>query len=202
MSVGVFLAAAALAQAAEPAAAPAPAPQPAPAYGPPAPAPRKLASRGATHLKDCSPDAPDPESGAIVVCVERPNGYRIDPDVLAAKKMKRQADTGGPRPPERFPDTSCSVVGAMGCAFAPSINLLAAAATVAKIADRVSKGEEVGSVFRTEPQMSEYEYYKAARTERERKEKEAAVTAYAARIDAEASASGADRQPQAPPEKK
>ena len=94
MSAGVLLAAAVLGQAA--AAAPTP-----PAYGPAAPAPPKIAS-SATGAKDCSPGVPDPATGAIVVCVVKPNGYRIDPDLLAANKAKKKEQTGGPKPPERY----------------------------------------------------------------------------------------------------
>jgi hypothetical protein len=186
MSVGVFLAAAALAQAADGSASTAPGPS----YGPGTPAPPRTAATVQTAVKDCSPKNPDP-NGAIVVCVERPNGYRIDPDVLNAKKAKRQADTGGPRPPERYADTSCSVVGAGGCAFGPAINLLAAAATAIEIGDRLAKGQEIGSIFKTEPGSSEYQYYQLAKKERERKELEAEGRAYAAQIDAEEAAGAA-----------
>jgi hypothetical protein len=41
----------------------------------------------------------------------------------------------------------------------PGINLLAAAAPVTEISQRLSKGQEIGSIFVTDPQMSEYQYY-------------------------------------------
>ena len=194
MSVGVFFAAAVLAQAADAPAAPAPAPQAAHGYGPATPAPPRGVATVQTAAKDCSPKNPDP-TGAIVVCVEKPNGYRIDPDVLNARKAKRQADTGGPRPPERYADTSCSVVGSGGCAFAPAINVLAAAMTAAEIGARLAKGEEIGSIFKTEPAAgsTEYQLYQQAKKARERKEAEAAGRAYAAQIDAEAAAEAASK---------
>jgi hypothetical protein len=41
---------------------------------------------------------------------------------------------------------------------------------VAEIADRLSKGQEIGSIFVTEPQTSEYQLYLEAKKEREAKE--------------------------------
>jgi hypothetical protein len=120
--------------------------------------------------------------------VVKPDGYRIDPDILAAKKAKRDADHGRVRPPESYADNTCATVGPNGCAFAPAINLLAAAMTAAEIADRVSKGQEIGSVFKTDPQLTEYQYYQLAKAERERKESEAADKAYADQVAAEAKA--------------
>jgi hypothetical protein len=55
----------------------------------------------------------------------------------------------------------------------------------------VSKGQEIGSVFRTDPQLTEYQYYQLAKAERERKESEAADKVYAAQVEAEAAANGA-----------
>jgi hypothetical protein len=56
------------------------------------------------------------------------------------------------------------------------------------MAERLSKGQEIGSMFVTDPQMSEYEYYQLARKEREAKDSAAADKAYAAKLDAEAAA--------------
>jgi hypothetical protein len=197
MNVGFILAAAMLAQAtdapdpATPAQMP-PVAQTAPAYGPSAPAPPRPAGSAATARKDCSPKAPDPETGAIVVCVIKPNGYRLDPDVMAAKKAKRDADHGRPPPPERYVDNNCSV-GPHACVDT-GINLLAVALTAAQMAERLSKGQEIGSMFVTDPQMSEYQYYQLARKEREQTETEAANKAYAAQVDAEAAAAKVDSQ--------
>lgn len=66
----------------------------------------------------------------------------------------------------------------------PGINLLAAAAPVTEISQRLSKGQEIGSIFVTAPQMSEYQYYQAARKEREAKEADKAVKEYAAQAKA------------------
>jgi len=190
MSLGLILAAAALAQAADaPAANPAPA-EPAPAYGPATPEPPKVATGAEPARKDCSPKTPDPKSDTIVVCVEKSDGYRIDPDVLAAKKAKHEADHGRPQSrAEKVADNSCAV-GPNACVDT-GINLLAVALTAAQMAERLAKGQEVGSMFVTDPQSSEYQYYQQAKHDREKAEGEAADKAYAAQLDAEAAAAKA-----------
>ena len=163
MSIGFILAAAAAAQ----------------AYGPETPVPPRTAASAAAPRKDCSPDAPDPNSDTIVVCVVKPDGYRIDPDVLSARKAKRRADQGRPlNRSEKLADSSCSV-GPHACVDT-GVNLLAVALTAAQMVERLSKGQEIGSMFRTDPQMSEYEYYQLAKAERERAEIEAGVRPYSA----------------------
>jgi hypothetical protein len=147
---------------------------------------------------DCSPAVPDPNSREIVVCAPKPEGYRIDPDVLAAKKAKRQALAGRPKPPENFKDHSCTVVGSAPCMDAPMINLLAAAATAAEMAKRLSTGQEIGSMFVTDPQMTEYQYYQQAKKEREAKEaakKAAAAKAGSAAAPVSEAAGGAASKP-------
>ena len=187
MSLGLILAAAAMAQASDVPNGPSAQAKPAPAYGPAEPAPPKLEASAAPARKDCSPKTPDPKSDTIVVCVEKSDGYRIDPDVLAAKKAKRDADHGRPLSrSERVADNSCAV-GPNACVDT-GINLLAVALTAAQMAERLAKGQEIGSLFVTDPQMTEYQYYQMARHEREKLEGEAADQAYAAQLDAEAAA--------------
>jgi hypothetical protein len=140
----------------------------------------------------CSPSVPDPNSREIVVCAPKPQGYRIDPDVLAAKKAKRRALAGRAKPPENLKDHSCKVVGPAPCIDAPMVNLIAAAATAAEMAERLAKGQEIGSLFVTDPQTSEYQYYQAAKKEREAKEAEKAAAAAKAKAAA-AKADGAAR---------
>jgi len=190
MSFGLIFAAAAMAQAAGVPAAPVAQAESAPTYGPAEPAPPKPETSAAPARKDCSPKTPDPKSDTIVVCVEKSDGYRIDPDVLAAKKAKRDADHGRPLSrAERVADNSCAV-GPNACVDT-GINLLAVALTAAQMAERLSKGQEIGSMFVTDPQMNEYQYYQAAKHEREKLDGEAADQAYAAQLDAEAAASKA-----------
>ena len=154
------------------------------AYGPEAPtvarvAPAATAASATERL--CAPNSTDAESRVIVVCAPKPQGYRIDPDVLAAHKAKREMMAGRPHNPhETFKDNSCKVVGPAPCMDAPMINLLAAAATAAEMADRLSKGQEIGSMFVTDPQPSEYQLYLEAKKEREAKEAAKAAKAKAA----------------------
>ncbi len=146
------------------------------AAGPPPPDTKPPAR---TAADACSPRTPDANAREIVICAPKPQGYRIDPDVLAAKKAKKQALAGRPKPPSKMPDTSCTVVGPAGCIMTPGINLIAAAATAAEMAERLSKGQEIGSMFVTDPQPTEYQLYKEAKAKREAEEAEKAAKAKA-----------------------
>ena len=65
-------------------------------------------------------------------------------------------------------DTSCAVVGPAGCIGAsPGINVIGAALTAVEMASRLAKGQEIGSMFVTDPQMSEYQLYQEAKRARE-----------------------------------
>jgi hypothetical protein len=153
----------------------------APTYGPIPPPPPKVVPKpppkpAATEVNAagrCSPAPATAQPGEIIVCVERPEGYRLDPDLMAAKRAMR---SGRPKRPERMRDTSCAVVGEAGCIGAnPGINLIGAALTAAEIAARLARGQEIGSLFVTDPQPSEYQLYVEAKREREAREAEAAA---------------------------
>jgi len=145
----------------------------------------KSAAPAKTAEGECVPPVPDPGGREVVVCAAKPQGYRINPDVLAGKKAKRQAMAGRAKPPENLKDHSCKVVGPAPCMDAPMINLLGAAATAAEMAARLSKGQEIGSMFVTDPgQLTEYQYYQLAKKEREAKE--AAEKAAKAKANAKA----------------
>jgi len=140
---------------------------PSAAYGPaaPAPPPPRVEPRPAEPCPTPRPTAENPE---IIVCAPKPEGYRIDPDLMKAertmkanKKLKR---------PERFADKSCATVGPMGCRDGGGINLMAAALTAAEMARRAINGENVGEMFITDPQPDEYQLYLAYKREREAKE--------------------------------
>ena len=162
-------------------------------YGPEAPA--KPATAAKTAEKQCVPPAPTANSDReVIVCAVKPQGYRIDPDVMAARKAKKRQMAGRPTPPENFKQNNCATIGPMGCRGGPTINLLAAAATAAEMAARLSKGQEIGSMFVTDPQKTEYEMYKEAKAEREAKEAEAA-----AKAKAKAAAAAAPAAPAATP---
>ena len=145
-----------------------------------APADPALSKPPPAQLQTKAPDRcptlpPTAQPGEIVVCGQKPQGYRLDPDVMAAR---REAHRGGNRPkrPDRMVDRSCAVVGEAGCIGAnPGINLIGAALTAAEIASRLMKGQEIGSIFVTDPQPTEYELYVEAKRTREAKEAEAAA---------------------------
>jgi hypothetical protein len=165
---------------------------PSAAYGPApaatsAPAPQQ--PRQASD--DCrTPALPDPQSGDIVVCAVRPNGYRIDPDVLAAKRMKKKGESVRPRNPhETYADHSCATVGPMGCRGQVTVDAFTAAAVVAEMGARLAKGQPIGPMFKTRPTESEYQLYLDAKKERE--EEEAAKAAKAKAAAAQAAAGGA-----------
>jgi hypothetical protein len=144
------------------------------------------------------PDCPRQRSDSqtIVICTERPQGYRLNPDVMQAKR-----ETRSPGPPVRpggrvIPD--CTNVGPQPCTTA-GINLIGAALTAAQMAERLAKGQEVGSMFQTEPSPSEYQLYQMAKARREAQEAE--KTAEEARKAAEAKAKAAQKAGDAEPPK-
>lgn len=155
-----------------------------PAYGPVAAAPSKPASAAQDQTqRECAPQNEDPKSNAIVVCAVKPDGYRLPPDIVEARRLKKEGVTIRPRNPhETFADHSCAHVGPMGCRGAPTLDMLALAATAAEISKRMAKGQEIGSIFQTEKSSTDYQYYQMAKKERE--DKEAAAAAKAARAKA------------------
>lgn len=138
--------------------------------------------------RECTnPPAPDPNSREIVVCAVKPNGYRLDPDVLAARRLKKKGESVRPRNPhENYADHSCATVGPMGCRGQPTIDIVTAAAALATMADRLSKGQEIGSMFETTPAKGEYQLYLEAKKQREAAEADKAAKAKAAAAQAAA----------------
>ena len=163
-----------------------------PAAAQPAAAVQPAAAAQPATIDRCPKLPPDAHPGEIVVCGQKPQGFRIDPDVLEASRGKHGG--GRHKRPERLGDTSCAVVGPAGCIGAGAgINLIGAALTAAQMAERLAKGQEIGSMFRTTPEESEYELYKDAKREREAKEAEAAAVK-AAKAKAAAKATAAAQQ--------
>jgi hypothetical protein len=157
---------------------------PAPPADPPASA--KPAER------DCAPQRPSANPNEIVVCAVKPDGYRIDPDLMEARREKKKGAAGRPKSPhESYADHSCATVGPMGCRGGPTVNLLAAGLVAAEIAGRVAKGEEVGSIFKTTPEPTEYQLYLEAKKRREAKEEAEA----AAKLKAAAQTSAQPAKP-------
>jgi hypothetical protein len=148
--------------------------------------PNPNAKPASTAVPDCPRQRSD--SQTIVICTERPQGYRLNPDIMEAKRLKRS-----PGPPVRpggrvIPD--CTNVGPQPCQTA-GINLIGAALTAAQMAERLAKGQEVGSMFQTDPTMSEYQLYQVVKAKREAEE--AQKTADETRKAAEAKAKAAQK---------
>lgn len=156
------------------------------AYGPQAPATPKPAVKAAAT--DC-PNNADPNSREIVVCAERPQGYRLDPDLVEARREKREAQAGRLKTPaERMPVPSGGgCVGPNSC-VPTGPNLLGIAIGAATMAKRLAEGKEIGSMFETTPQTDEYHLYLAAKQRREQREAEERAAALAADAKAKATA--------------
>lgn len=147
----------------------------------------------AAPAKECAtPTAPDPNTREIVVCAIKPNGYRLNPDVLEARRLKKKGESVRPRNPhETYANHDCATVGPMGCRGQPTIDIFTAAAALATMAERVSKGEEIGSMFQTTPAKGDYALYLKAKKEREEKDADKAAKA----AQAKAAAQGAPPAP-------
>lgn len=150
------------------------------------PEPVSTPAQGKPAQTECAPQPPpNPNSREIVVCAVKPNGYRLDPDVLAANRAKKKGEAVRPRNPhETFADHSCATVGPMGCRGQVMVDAFTAAAVVAQMAQRLSKGEAIGGMFQTEPTSGEYQLYLEAKKEREEAEAEKAAKAKAAAAQA------------------
>ena len=173
MAAGLLVALALMAGAAEPQA------DGAAAYGPELPAaPPKI------ELKRKEPSCAEQAAAhpnAIVVCAPRPQDYRLNTDVMEAKRDKRRQDAGRPTRPGVLADQSCKV-GPRGC-IGGGLNIIGVALTASEMAARIARGQEIGSMFVTDPQKTEYDFYVEAKKERE----------------AEASAAEAPEQAPGPP---
>lgn len=150
-------------------------------YGPATPQPAKpVVAAAAPAERECAPQPKGSKANDIIVCAVKPQGYRLDPDILAARRMKKQGDAGRPHNPhEAYADHSCATVGPMGCRGGPTINLVAAAATAVTMIQKAVTGQNVGKMFETDPHPSEYQLYLEAKAEREAKEKAKAAAAQA-----------------------
>jgi len=148
----------------------------APVYGPAAPVTKPPPEAPKTADRQCAPEANDRDSLNIIVCAPKAQGYRLDPDLLQARREKKQGDAGRPHNPhESYAVHDCATVGPMGCRGGQMFNVVAAAATAVEIANRLAKGEEIGSLFVVDPHQSEYQLYQAAKARREFTEAEAAA---------------------------
>ena len=164
-----------------------------PTYGPAAaPAPKATAPVQSTTNQCPAPATTDPKAAPIIVCAIKPQGYRIDPDVLAARRMKKKGDPGAPKNPhETDADHSCSALGPIGCRGGQTFNIVGAAMAAANVIDKAVKDENVGQALATDPSHSEYQLYKEAKREREEKEAEKAAKAVSDAAKAKAAADAA-----------
>jgi hypothetical protein len=165
--------------------------------GPVAPPPPKKPASTAPEPA-CDTRKADPNSREIVICAQRTEGYRLNPDVLEARREMRSGGRPKRAGPDLAPYRDCTV-GPMGCGPQAGINLMAAALTAAEMAKRLSQGKEVGSMFKTDPQPTEYQLYLEAKERREAEEADkagkAAAAAAKAKAEAKASATGAQPAP-------
>ena len=168
------------------------APSAAGSYGPDEPVAPKPPALAASQ--PCPAPRPGADSREIVICAPRTEAYRIDPDLLEARREKKR-NANPPKRPERFATNSCAV-GPMGCGPQAGINLVGAALTAVTMAERAVKGENVGQMFVTDPQPSEYQLYLAAKARREEAEAERKAADVAAKARAaEAAKAAAATQP-------
>jgi len=130
------------------------------AYGPAAPVQPKVAAKSADD--GCATATPAANTRDIVICAQRPNGYRLNPDVMEARKERREADAGRLKTPSEKAQVSGGCVGPNSC-VPTGPNLLAAAIGAATMAKRLAEGKEIGSMFKTRPDPSEYQLYLEAK---------------------------------------
>jgi hypothetical protein len=149
-----------------------------------APANAPVARPSATPDR-CAPQSSD--SNVIVICSERQEGYRLNPDIMKAHKEARSA--GRPVRPGGKPIPQCTV-GPQPCMYG-GVNLIGVALTAAEMAKRVASGQEIGSMFQTDPTPNEYQLYEMAKQQREAEEAEKAAEAAAAKAKAAAAAAPA-----------
>ena len=151
---------------------------------PPAPEPTVAPAKPAAE--SCKPGQRAANPNEIVICAERSDGYRLNPDVMQARRELRSGGRPTRAGPAGMKDGTCAV-GPMGCGPPAGINLVGAALTAAEMAKRLADGKEIGSMFLTDPHPSEYQLYQAAKARREAEEAEKAAKAKAkAAADAEA----------------
>ena len=142
---------------------------------PPPPAEPPLTAETASD-EDCKEATQQSaDTRTITVCAQRPQGYRLNPDVMAAKRIKRTGRGAAPKGPENFKQDDCATVGPMGCRGQGIIDIPSAAIAAVQMVAKAAKGEDVGKMFQTDKQLSEYELYLLAKAEREAREEEEAA---------------------------
>jgi hypothetical protein len=162
-------------------------------YGPVRADPPKPAAK-VPLAESCATATATGNTREIVICAQRPEGYRINSDVMEAKREIHSS--GPPRyPHEMFRSRDCGTVGPMAC-FDTGINIVGAAMTAVAMIERLAKGQEIGRMFVTDPHPDEDQLYRLAKQRREAKE---AAEALAAAIKAKASAKPSSAAPSPAP---
>jgi hypothetical protein len=156
----------------------------------PSPTPRSPASD-----EECP--SPSANTREIVICAQRPQGYRLNPDILEAKRELRS----GGRPPRpvserRIPEGTMPPPPLPGGLRA--VNVVGVGLTAAEMAVRLAQGKDVGSMFVTDPNPSEYQLYLVAKARREAREQAEAEARAGAKAKAALAASQAATNPQSP----
>lgn len=168
-------------------------------YGPVAEAPpTPTTPQAKPQDRICTDANKDPNAKVIIICGPPPQGYRLNPDVLEARREMKNGGKPKSQQQRMEQGTNCAV-GPAGCQYA-GINLLGAALTAAQMGKRLASGQEIGSMFVTDPHPTEYQLYQEAKKEREAKEAAAAAKAAQAKAEAQAKAkaSGSSAAPTAP----
>ena len=161
----------------------------APGAGAAPPEPAKAVTKSADA---CKPGQRAANPNEIVICAEHSGGYRLNPDVMEARREIRSGGRPTRPGPGGMKDGTCAV-GPMGCGPQAGINLVGAALTAAEMARRLAAGKEVGSMFLTDPHPSEYQLYREAKERREAEEAEKAARAKAKAASAAAEAEAKPR---------
>jgi len=130
------------------------------------------------------------DTRTITICAQRPQGYRLNPDIMAAKRIKRTGRGAAPKAPENFKQETCATVGPMGCRGQGIIDIPSAAIAAVQMVAKAAQGENVGKMFQTDKQLTEYELYLLAKAEREAREEEEAAATVRAEVRAKDAAGG------------
>ena len=156
----------------------------APAAAPAEGAAPPVSSQAATdeHCEDAQQQGADTRT--ITICAQRPQGYRLNPDVMAAKRVKRTGRGAAPKAAENFKQDDCATVGPMGCRGQGAIDIPSAAIAAVQMVAKAIQGENVGKMFKTDKQLTEYELYLLAKADREAREEEEAAAKIRAEVKA------------------
>ncbi len=150
-------------------------------YGPEAPASKPMKAVSApTAVAGCEAGQRTSNPNEIVICAPKIEGYRLNPDVMEARREIRSGGRPTRPGPSGARPRDCAV-GPWGCGPQAGINLVGAALTAATMAKKALAGENVGQMFVTDPHPSEYQLYLAAKARREAREAETAAAAAQAR---------------------